>query len=140
MHVGGLGRRILAAEGARRRLECAQLRGQPARGLLSEPGADPPDIGETPAAVYAREQRPQLSFTKGPAAYDHFVSRAALGLEPGVAPPGAIPRIEAFRHDTLQRHPASRLQDRLGTRLEMLDVAKAGRAGREQLRKALLAR
>ena len=139
MHARGFRRRVLSAEGARRGFERAQFRGEPARGLLSEAGTDASHVGETPAAIDARKQGPELSFADRPAADDHFMPRAALGLEPGVAAPGAVGRIEALRDHAFQRHAAGGLQDRLGAGLEMLDIPKAGRARSEQFRQALLA-
>ena len=53
----------------------------------------------------------------------HFVPRAALGLCPGVRSSRGVGSESQFRDDALQRHAASRFEDRIAPGFEMLDVA-----------------
>ena len=85
--------------------------------------SDIADIDQVIASVYAGHQRAELACVAVPAADDHFVPRAALGLCPGIRSSRGVGSESQFRDDALQRHAASRFEDRIAAGFEMLDVA-----------------
>jgi hypothetical protein len=115
----GSGERALAG------LELCEARQHAGHLVAAEARADPADIDQLVTVVDADQQRSELARLAGPAADHHLVAGAAFGLLPALAAIGAVGRVEALRHDPLQRHAAGRLQDRLAGHLEMVDVADA---------------
>ena len=103
--------------------------GRRSRNLVAaEAGADAADMDQLAVAVDAGDQRAECAVGRGPAADHHLVPGAALGLGPGLAPAGAIGRVEPLGDDAFQRHPAGRLQHGIAGRDEMVDVADVGAA------------
>ncbi len=85
VHPGLLAGRILAAERVGLRCRSLELRHQ-ARDLVgSVARSDIADVDQVVASIDARHQRPELAAIAVPAADDHLVSGAALGLGPRVA-------------------------------------------------------
>ena len=82
MHPGLLARRILAAERIRLGCRSLELRHQ-ARDLVGTVArSDVADVDQVIAAINAGHQRSELAAIAVPAADDHLVSGAALGLGP----------------------------------------------------------
>ena len=126
MHSGLLARCILAAERVRLRSGGLELRHQTRDLLGTVARSDIADVDEVIAPIHAGHQRFELAAVAVPAADDHLVSGAALGLGPGVRPSGSVTGGGLLRDDPFQRHPASGFEDRFTAALEMLDVADFG--------------
>src|SRR5476651_1674275 len=74
------------------------------------------------ALVLANHQRTKFSRRRFPAADDDLLARAAFCLEPTVAAAGAIGRIVILGDNSFDARFASRFQNGVATRFEMLDI------------------
>ncbi len=131
MDARSLAGRVGAFEGGLGGLQRLQLRLQARDLLAAEAGADAADVDQPPIAVDAGDQGSEGGLAGGGPSPDHdFLAAAALGLGPGVAPAGAIGRVQALGYDPFQVHAAGGLQHRISGDLEVLDVLQPWRSRR----------